>query len=296
MNNLRSLNSLRLSEIDTLAFAGGGNRCWWQGGALTHLLSRGMSLPRQLVGTSAGAAVATSCVTADPEFALNACIDLYATNQSIFNWTALSRGKFQFAHQHIYPAWIESFLNPKTFSALEKSGTKIKVGVTRPAPWLGMAGSVAFGTLAYLIDKHIWHSIHPRLPKLFGLRQAFIDLDQCSTVSDAHSVLCAAAAAPPILQSRFVSNFRAIDGGYTDNAPIHKQDQDEQRRTLVLLTRNYPNLPQMFNWRGRNYWQPSKRVPVSTWDCTTHTTVRDAFDLGKMDAIKALDTGILKIA
>ena len=263
---------------------------------MSHLLSKGMRLPGQLVGTSAGAAVATSCVTEGPEFALRACIRLYSRNERIFNWGGLSQLKFQFAHQHIYPAWIDSFVNQNTFTALRTSSTKVKVGVTRPAPWLGMAGSVAFGTLAYLVDKYVWHSIHPRLPKLFGLRQAFVDLDQCGAVDEARSLLCAAAAAPPILRSQFVSNFRAFDGGYTDNAPIHDQSQIEQQRTLVLLTRSYPRLPQLFNWRGRNYWQPSRPIPVSTWDCTTRTTVQDAFDLGRDDAMRALNTGTLTIA
>ncbi|WP_289831725.1 hypothetical protein [Crenobacter oryzisoli] len=51
----------------------------------------------------------------------------------------------------------------------------------------------------------------------------------------------------------------------------------------------------MFRWHGRNYWQPSARVPVSTWDCTSRTTIREAFALGEQDAIAALHGGRLRV-
>ena len=86
----------------------------------------------------------------------------------------------------------------------------------------------------------------------------------------------------------------AIDGGYTDNAPIPVQSESERSNTLVMLTRHYPKLPPMFRWQERAYWQPSQRVPVSTWDCTPKTTVREAYDLGTQDSVRALRTGMLR--
>jgi hypothetical protein len=83
--------------LQTLAFAGGGNRCWWQAGLLTHLQAQGAQLQAKLVGTSAGAAIAASF----------------------------------------------------------------------------LAGCVAAGTLAYLVDKYLFHNIHPVLPRFLGLKQAF---------------------------------------------------------------------------------------------------------------------------
>ena len=50
------MQTLQLSHIRTLAFAGGGNRCWWQAGLMTELMQNGAQLPALLVGTSAGAA------------------------------------------------------------------------------------------------------------------------------------------------------------------------------------------------------------------------------------------------
>jgi hypothetical protein len=31
-----AMHSLNFSQIQRLAFAGGGNRCWWQAGLVTH--------------------------------------------------------------------------------------------------------------------------------------------------------------------------------------------------------------------------------------------------------------------
>ena len=282
------------SLVQTLVFAGGGNRCWWQAGVASHLMDRGARLPDQLVGTSAGAAVAAACINNTSNIALEACLKLYAQNARIFEWSALSRLKLKFAHQHVYPAWVTAFINADTFDSLRYSSTRLTVGLTRPAPFLGMGGSITAGTLFYLVDKYVWNSIHPRLPKMLGLRQDFLVINECATVEDAQNLLVAAASAPPFMASRIVGAGRAFDGGYTDNAPIPPQSLHEKSKTLVLLTRHYPKLPTLFHWADRTYWQPSRRVPVSTWDCTPKTTVREAYALGLNDAADTLASGIIR--
>ncbi|GLQ95483.1 patatin-like phospholipase family protein [Dyella acidisoli] len=294
LGKIADIHSLDLNTIDTLVFAGGGNRCWWQMGALSFLTERGMRLPAQLVGTSAGAAVATSFLVQGTEKARQACLKLYAGNPRIFDWSALTAFKLKFAHQHIYPAWVDAFLNAATFTTLRDASSRLTVGLTRPARWLGMGGSVAAGTLAYLVDKYLWNSIHPRLPAWLGLRQDFMVLNDCPDIDTAQSLLIAAASAPPIMSARPAGGAHAIDGGYTDNAPIPAQSDAERSKTLVMLTRHYPKLPPLFTWQGRAYWQPSQRIPVSTWDCTPKTTVDQAYDLGTQDGAYALRSGLLR--
>ncbi|HEY4146827.1 patatin-like phospholipase family protein [Pinirhizobacter sp.] len=281
------VRALDFRQIETLVFAGGGNRCWWQAGALTHLMEQGQPLPPQLVGTSAGAAVAASFLVDGTDTALEACLRLYAGNPKIFDWSALAAFKLKFAHQQVYPAWVDAFLNARTFTSLRRSSSRLTVALTRPARFLGLGGSVAAGTLAYLVDKYLWNSIHPRLPGLMGLRQDFIVFNECADIDTAQTLLIAAASAPPIMRARPVGRGHAIDGGYTDNAPIPPQSGKERSTTLVMLTRHYPKLPPLFTWLGRTYWQPSQRIPVSTWDCTPKTTVREAYDLGLRDSVRA---------
>ena len=288
---MKPLSALETSSFDidwgsisTLVLAGGGNRCWWQAGVLSRLLDTGWSLPEKWIGTSAGAAIAAACLATGPETALTACRELYANVSQIFDWRGLRRARLEFAHQTVYPAWLDAFINETTFRQLREFGASLHVAVTRPSRLLGLTVSVALGTLAYLVDKKVSNSIHPRLPTLLGLRQEFIDIMCLGSALEAHKVLVAAAAAPPIMPAVKLGEAYAIDGGYFDNAPIPEQNDAERCSTLVLLTRHYPKLPSVFRMDGRLYWQPSKPTPVSTWDCTKHATVDAAFELGRGDA------------
>lgn len=285
---------LNLSGFRTLVFAGGGNRCWWQAGLVTHLQTHGLQLPGQMVGTSAGAAIAASLLTGSTMTALKACQQLYATNAHLFDWRGLRRLKFNFSHQTVYPAWLNAFVREDNFKTLQTAPIQLLVAVTRPARALGLMGSVAAGTVAYLVDKKLFHHIHPALPRFLGLRQAFFALRDCATVQDAQATLRAAAAAPPFMFGVHIQGQWALDGGYTDNAPIPAQTPEEKASTLVLLTRHYPNKPVLFEADGRTYWQPSRKVPVSTWDCRPGTTVFDAFELGREDARLALAKGSVR--
>lgn len=287
------LRKINLSSINTLVFAGGGNRCWWQGGILASLQNKGWPLPSELIGTSAGAAVAASCITYGPEFALQVCKHLYSTNLKLFNLSALFRMKIRFAHYDTYPSWISSFVNESSFDVIRQSKTKLKVALTRVSPYLGVLGSTLVGTSAYMINKYIWNDIHPLLPKKLGLRQEFFELSQCSSSKQAQLLLRSAAAAPPFMPAVKIGSTYAIDGGYTDNAPIPEQSFEQRSSTLVLLTRHYPKLPAFFSLHDRLYWQPSERIPVSTWDCTSKATVDKAFLLGHKDASNALKSYII---
>ncbi len=280
--------TLKFSQLQTLAFAGGGNRCWWQAGLVTQLQAHGLQLPAQLVGTSAGAAIAASLLTGSTMTALKACQKFYAANAQLLDWRGLKRLQLNFAHQTVYPAWLAAFVHEGNFKTLQTAPSQLLVAVTRPAKALGLMGSVAAGSLAYLIDKKLFHNIHPALPRFLGLRQAFFALRDCTTVQEAQATLRAAAAAPPFMSGVRLQGQWAFDGGYTDNAPIPAQTPQEKSTTLVLLTRHYPDKPVLFAADGRTYWQPSRKVPVSTWDCRPGTTVDDAFALGQKDARLAL--------
>lgn len=291
-----SLASLDLASIETLIFAGGGNRCWWQAGAVSQLLAQGWQLPMQLVGTSGGAAVAASFLTAGPQAALASCQRLYAGQTRMLEWRGLLRGRLHYAHRHIYPAWLASFVDANHFQALRQSKRRLQVAITLPARWLGLHGSIGIATLAYLADKFLCGPLHPSLPRRLGLRQEFRALHDCNSLDDAHALLTAAGAALPFIPARRIDGEYAFDGGYTDNAPLPPQTDGEKAHTLVLLTRHYPKLPSMFRANGRNYWQPGMRVPVSMLDCTARATVLDAWALGERNAREALASGRLRIA
>jgi predicted patatin/cPLA2 family phospholipase len=284
MSIFKPISNINLNYIDTLVLAGGGNRCWWQAGLVQQLTSQGWALPSKLIATSAGAAIATALLTNRTEAAFAGCKKLYEANAQIFDWKALTRLKVKFAQQHIYPSWIESLMRDNDYLTLIETKRQLTVALTQPARFLGLSGSLIAGSIAYLLDKKIAHSIHPKIPKYLGLRQAFVNLTDCQTAQEARVLLSAAAAAAPFMKAQKVNGQWGMDGGYTDNAPIPEQTSDEAARTLVLLTRHYPDLPRQFSIEKRLYWQPSQKIPVSTWDCRSSTTVDLAFQLGMSDA------------
>ena len=275
---------LVLNRVETLVFAGGGNRCWWQAGWIHAMQERGWRLPATLVGTSAGAAVAAAALSQTLEKAFAECQRLYAGNARLWDWRGLLKLELVFAHQQIYPAWLNGFINAASWPRIAKSTSDLQVAVTHPSAWLGLRGSVMAATLAYLLDKKLLHAIHPKLPRRLGLRQSFFSLRDCGKEDLGRELLGAAAAAPPFMKARRLFQQWALDGGYVDNAPLPPQTEAQKTSTLVLLTRFYPKLPTVFAWRGRTYWQPSQAIPVSTWDCRPHTTVTQAYELGQRDA------------
>lgn len=286
---------MQLDRFGTVVFAGGGNRCWWQAGLISRLTEQGIALPTQLIGTSAGAAIAAAYLMNGIPEALNSCVTLYRQNETLFRWEKLRRLQVEFAHQQIYPSWIQSFITRPSFEAAKVSKYRLTAAVTHPIRLLGSTISISLATVAYLIDKKVWHNIHPQLPKYFGLRQGFYPLHECSTLEDAQDLLCAAAAAPPVMPPVKIRGICTFDGGYTDNAPIVPQSESEKAATMVLLTRHYPRYPAIFKYGGRTYLQPSRPVPVSTWDCTAKATVTDAFTLGYEDAYRVWETGVTSV-
>jgi len=286
------VTQLPLPQVKTLVFAGGGNRCWWQAAMVTEWTKRGWRLPPTLVGTSAGAAVAAAALMDDGlQRAFDACRQLFADTPRIFE-----SQRRQFAHRRIYPAWLASFVNEETFGAMRQAPQRLQVALTRPARALGLSGSVVAGTLAYLVDKFVWNRLHPRLPRMLGLRQEFLELQHCATLDEARALLLAAAAAPPFMSAQHVSGSAAIDGGYLDSVPVPEQDEAAKSATLVLLTRFHPKLPTLFRHRGRHYLQPSRRVPVSTWDCTADADIHAAYELGTRDGMDLMERGLVTLA
>lgn len=159
-------------------------------------------------------------------------------------------------------------------------------GARLPAAMPTWAG-VALGTMAYVIDKHGLSHPHPRLPRWCGLRMELHPLHELQCADAASHLLVSAAAAPPFIASRSLHGKPALDGGFADNAPRFPLSSRDPPQ-LMLLTRHYPKRPPLFTLEGRTYLQPSRRVPVSTWDCTQGTDINAAVALGRRDALDAL--------
>ncbi|MEN9558963.1 MAG: hypothetical protein RLZZ502_174, partial [Pseudomonadota bacterium] len=227
-------------------------------------MQAGYRLPASIIATSAGAGIATALLVDRVQESMAATRMLYQANPHVWRWRGL---KMEFAHEHIYPAWVKAYLNDETWPIIKKSPSILRVAVTLPSR-LGSRVSALAGTGFYLFDKYLARNIHPKVPKALGLTQAFVSLPHCADVQEAQMLLVATGAAPPFTPARLVQGQKMMDGGYVDNAAIDPKSESAPENTLVLLTRHYPKFPLLFRFRGRTYWQASKKIPVSTWDCT----------------------------
>jgi predicted acylesterase/phospholipase RssA len=272
-----------LESFDTISLAGGGNRCWWQAGVLDAWLSSHRLQAQRFVGTSAGAAIAAATLSGTLPQAIDNCRRLYAENPSVWR----GRSGAWFAHEVIYPAWINSYLCDAALTRLRNSGKALWVGVGRLPRALPVWTGVLLGTGAYLADKYYGTHLHPKLASWCGLRS---ELHNLNTVPDRQAgihLLISAAAAPPFIACRHLQGRTAVDGGFVDNAPRLPLDESNCAH-LMLLTRHYPKRPLMFYFQGRTYLQPSMPIPVSTWDCTRRTDIMAAVVLGQQDGVNAL--------
>jgi predicted acylesterase/phospholipase RssA len=279
------------ARIGHVAFAGGGNRCWWQGGVCDQLIENGWTLPRHLSGTSAGIAVAAALAVGRAHDALAPCITLYEANPHVLERLVPKQRPWQFAHDRIYPAWLDGFLTPQRWllshTSANKSGHElhIAVGRFRGPQWPKLATAIGLG--AYLLDKFVLRQTHPVLPRRLGLAVEFFTANHQTPFEDLRRWLIAAAAASPVLNAPAINGKLAMDGGFCDNAPvapIAPANTPGKDQTLVLLTRHNPRWPSVFTVGARTYWQPSRAVAVSTWDCTQGTDVGVAYEHGRQDA------------
>jgi predicted acylesterase/phospholipase RssA len=272
-----------LQSFTTLSLAAGGNRCFWQAGMLS-ILRKEIELGfRRVAGTSAGAVIGAAYLVNRMEVAVDACEGLFKPNPS--NWYGHSNAWF--AHEIIYPRWVDAIVTSPAFDTLRQSGVSLLAGVAIIPRFMPRSLGVTVGTCGYLMDKFVNKSLHPRWPRWLGFEMIHHSVnDATSRDSAAHMLVCASAA-PPLISARTLNNRAALDGGYADNAPrLTPINSDDQH--LVMLTRFYPDRPSRFHHEGRWYLQPSQRVPVSTFDCTHRATVRDAFSLGVKDALALL--------
>jgi predicted acylesterase/phospholipase RssA len=271
-------SGLAVETFNTLILAGGGNRCWWQAGVLSEWMSGDRLCASRFAGTSAGAGIATAALGGTLDAAIAACRRLYGANRANFD-----RARREFAHRTIYPEWVASLATANALARIRAAGVELQIGVARlPRPMPRSIG-VGLGMLAYLVDKYVMASVHPRLPTWFGYRMELHRVHGAMSEAEARNLLEASAAAPPFMALRKIDGRVALDGGLCDNAPRVPTNASDERQ-LVLLTRHYPRRPRVFEQAGRWYMQPSRPVPVSTWDCTWRTDIGAAIALGRADA------------
>lgn len=267
--------------FDAIAYAGGGNRCYWQGGFWEAAAPRLGLAPTRIVGVSAGAwAACYSLLGVGPrvrERVIEGCSQ-GVPNLDVAAWR---RGGRLFPVADLYRALIAEILDADAFARL-KAGPEILIAVARRPRRLPLPVAIPLGILTYQLEKALAAPVHPRGGRALGFTADFVPVSRLASPEELVGALIATASVPPIMPVGLVGGLPALDGGLVDNVPVEPLVEVEARggRTLVLLTRRYRRHPQV---RGRTYVQPSRRIAVGQFDLTRPQAIAEAYALGLSD-------------
>lgn len=271
-----------------LAYAGGGNRCYWQGGFHETVAPRIGLKPRRVVGASAGAfAMLYTALGLGPtvrELVREACIG----RTSEVDWSALRRGGRLFPVGELYEQMLAQLLTAERLTALQARADFL-VAISRPPRFWPLPVAAALGISAYQLEKRLRRPVHPTAGRRLGFAPDLIRVADCPGPAELVAALMASASVPPFMPGGLVAGRAALDGGLFDSAPAWALAEMEQagEPTLVLLTRPFAEVPEVEN---RTYACPSQTIPVSQFTIRNWEGIRFAYELGIRDGEAFLRT------
>jgi predicted acylesterase/phospholipase RssA len=267
--------------FDAVVFAGGGNRCYWQGGFYETTAPRLGLTPKLVVGASAGAFAATySLLGVGPE-ARRLVFDGCGPHLKNFDIASWRRGEPLCPVGPLYRELLNQTIDDVALRQLNAI-TDLRIAVTRLPRGLPPLAGAIIGIGAYQLEKHLLHPVHPRFGRALGFRPEFISARSLADASEMRDVLMASSGVPPFMPVTRVKGVPAFDGGLVDNVPVEPLAEIESAggKTLVLLTRLYKDVPSV---PGRIYTHPSRKIELSQFDIRNPAGIRAAYELGVRD-------------
>lgn len=266
--------------FDAICFAGGGNRCYWQGGFHEAALAK-FAPARLYTAASAGSfALAYSLLGIGPrvrEQVIGACGPALR-NFDFRGWRA--GGPLC----PVGPMYLDLLRNVLDEAALTKlkAAARVEVAVARLPRGMPPLLGAGLGIGAYQLEKKLFHPVHPTFGRKLGIRQEFVAINDLPGAAALHDLIIASGGVPPFMPVTKIGDRPAFDGGLADNVPVAPFAETERQggRTLVLLTRQYRKFPEV---AGRRYVQPSEPIAVKQFDVTDPDGIRLAYELGLKD-------------
>ena len=264
-----------------IALAGGGNRCYWQGGFLEALWAAHPFVPRLVVGVSGGAFQAAFTLAGAGERVRPLVDEACRTTPRNVEWARLLQTPLDLpGGRDVSGPAHRGFRRGGIGAPARRAGAADQD--RPPAARLPVGLATAAGLLGYQLEKFATNRVHPRIGRRLGFRAEFVSTHRCETPPNWSRRLCASASVPPFMPVGRVAGAAALDGGLVDNVPVSPLAAFEAagERTLVLATRRYKALPDVPN---RVYVQPSQPIRVNKFDMTDGEGIRVAYRLGLAD-------------
>ncbi len=272
----------------SVVFAGGGSRCFWQAGfwrALEPVLS---APPKVVAAASAGASTACHVFAGQAE----ACMAFYrAANQdrakNFMPENLLGAGEVYAGHR-VYRGALETVLEGEGMARL-REGPEIRVLMARPPAWAPGGLGTALGYLSYTLEKRLSNPVHPKWGLSLGFRPLVGRADLCRSSKEVADLVLASSCLPPLITVPGWQGKPVLDGGFIDNAPLALL-APEEGPVLVILTRRYP--PEKLKGRpGLTYVQPSHPLVISKFEYVDADLIQDAYEQGLADGELFLEQG-----
>jgi predicted patatin/cPLA2 family phospholipase len=268
-------------SFDAIAFAGGGNRCYWQGGFWDAFTAIRPQNPSLVVGVSAGAFQACFSLIGEGDRVRSIVLEACATIERELDWGRLLKGRSPFVVADLYRDLIATVFGPLELAAL-RAAPEILIQVTHPPSWMPamVAAYAAIG--AYQVEKVVLGAAHSRAGRHVGLTAGHVSTHQLQTPEALVEALMGTAAVPPFMPVGRIDGRPALDGGLVDNPPIDRIATVEAKggRTLVLTTRAGKTIPAT---ETRTVVQPSVPIVTSRFSVTDGEAIRAAYELGLKD-------------
>ena len=268
--------------FDAIVFAGGGNRCYWQGGFYEAAADR-LGSPSLAVGVSAGAFACIYSllgIGARVRDRVLAACGPHLKNVDLAAWRA---GGPLYPVGTLYRALLDAVIDDVALARLQRL-VDLRIAISRLPRYLTPRVGAAVGIGAYQVEKQLLHPVHPRLGRKLGFRAEFVAVREIRSAGALCDLIVASSGVPPFMPIVEIGGQPAFDGGLVDNVPVQPLMPIEAAggRTLVLLTRRYRHVPEV---PGRTYVQPSRRIRTKQFDVTNPDGIRDAFELGLADGL-----------
>lgn len=260
-------------HYDQIVFSGGGTRCFWHGGFMAVVGRHHRLRPARIAGVSGGALSASTWIADRERELMEVMGEAFDRNDS--NVDVGSNNLTP--HQELYREVVDTVLDQEAREAIA-NGPAFQIALGHPPPYLGHRAGAALAIALYETDQKVRSTPHLQLSEAAGVTLEMVDARAAAKDGKLVDLVCAAATIPPVFDIPVYEGRRVIDGGTADKAPLPQPDEGT---TLLLLTRQYRNLPEI---EGRTYVQPSKPVEADKIDFTERSKIEETWAQGERDA------------
>jgi len=269
-----------------LAFAGGGNRAFYQYGLMERWWPRLAPRVAAIAACSAGACVVAMLLSGRRAAAREVFQRRTRGLARNLDWRNLLHGRRLAPHGEILRDVLVAIGSDGGLDRIRSCAMPVDVLASRFPEVLGPGLAAAVGIVGYQLEKALRpEMLHPRAGRALGFEPEVTDMRDCASPEELADLVLASSATPPFTPVGCFRTRRLLDGGLVDNVPAFvAEKRPGVRRTIVLLTRPYA--PRVLGHRGRRlYLAPTGPTPIGRWDYTRPEALEDTVAMGEAEAL-----------